>query len=424
MNPKKVLLISYNFLPNNNIGAIRPSKIAEGLLKDGYAVDVFTYGATSNDSVDCGAIPVKNKYLVNNSEIKKCEQSTEMENKVVKKKDMHFIASLKWHYRAYLSMKRDKVFLKKFKEVYKNELCLNNYDIVFSTFGPLCALQAGMFVKKQNPSIKWVCDFRDPVLVELAPLLFRPYYKHCQNSACKKADSIVTVSNGFMKRICKDKYSDKAFMIPNGYDLKDKEFFKPVSTDNIFKITYVGALYSGKRDFSPVFRALKELCDENKISPENISFEYAGAEFSVLSFQAQMFDMEKILHNNGKLSRGTCLQLQYSSQLLMLSTWNNKGEEGVFPGKFLEYMMIGRPIVAVVDGNLGNSEVAQVMAEGNFGVTYEAANEEKDYLVLKNYIKNQYDNFMQHGKTNFEPNQNVLDRYNYENIIKRIEALI
>lgn len=113
-----------------------------------------------------------------------------------------------------------------------------------------------------------------------------------------------------------------------------------------------------------------------------------------------------------------------NSDMLVLSTWNEKGEEGVFPGKFLEYMLIGKPIVSVVDGNIPESEVKQVMTEGNFGVTYEAANSTEDFALLKEYIKKQYDKVTNGENVEFEPNKDVLDRYNYENIMQRIEDLI
>jgi len=62
-----------------------------------------------------------------------------------------------------------------------------------------------------------------------------------------------------LKRICKDKYIEKSHMIPNGYDLKDKPQCIPISSNNKFVLTYVGALYGGYRDLSPVFKAIYEI---------------------------------------------------------------------------------------------------------------------------------------------------------------------
>lgn len=151
----------------------------------------------------------------------------------------------------------------------------------------------------------------------------------------QKADYIVTVSNGYLNRICKGRYEDKSFMIPNGYDLKDKPKSEIILDNSILKLTYVGALYLGKRDLSPIFKAIKELNDENKVDANKIVFEYAGTEFVTLKNQAEQYSVDSILNDNGVLSRKDCLKLQFSSHALILSTWNTKGEEGVFLVSFL-----------------------------------------------------------------------------------------
>lgn len=417
----KVLLVSYLFAPNNVIGAFRPSKIAERLVKDGYDVDVFTYGYTDNDSLEIEDAGI-NKYLVDS--VKKEQRKVSKVSSLNKKKDNILVYKIKRHYVTYLSSRKDKRFLDEFKRVYDSVLFKNDYDAVFTTFGPLCNLQAGLYVKKKNPEIKWICDFRDPIVVDFAPELYRPYFKYMQEIACKKADYIVTVSNGYLNRICKGRYEDKSFMIPNGYDLKDKPKSEIILDNSILKLTYVGALYLGKRDLSPIFKAIKELNDENKVDANKIVFEYAGTEFVTLKNQAEQYSVDSILNDNGVLSRKDCLKLQFSSHALILSTWNTKGEEGVFPGKFLEYMLIGKPIISVVDGDLPDSEVTAVVKEGKLGISYESSNSKKDFQTLKDYIHKLYIETVENNGFEFNPNSTVLERYNYDNIMKKIEKLI
>ena len=110
--------------------------------------------------------------------------------------------------------------------------------------------------------------------------------------------------------------------------------------------------------------------------------------------------------------------------MLILATWNTEKECGVFPGKLLEYMLIGKPIVTTVTGDVPDSEVAQVVREGNLGIVYEEVNSEADFAKLKEYILTQYNYKVSGKELPFNPEQSVLDRYNYDTIIKRIEALI
>ena len=129
----------------------------------------------------------------------------------------------------------------------------------------------------------------------------------------------------------------------------------------------------------------------------------------------------EILQNMGKLCRRDCLALQNNSDCLMLATWNTKKEQGIFTGKFLEYMMMRKPIIATVVGDVPNSEVANVIREGNLGVAYEEKCDATDYLLLKNYIASIYFEYLSNGEICYTPNEMVIERYRWENLICELE---
>lgn len=405
----KILIISDLFYPTNAIGALRPTKIAKGLKEKNFEVDVFTrYKVESCPYCDLliGFEEIPN-ILVGN---------TEKRAKGINVSNLKF--KIKRIYRAILSLRKSKKMLKAFKIWTKNKKN-NEYDVVFSTFGPMSSLWCGLYYKKKNPKVKWICDFRDPIVDEITPLGFKKYFTNIEKKACKKADAVVAVSQGYIKRICKNSYLDKAYMIPNGYDEDD---FKPViKTTNIFTLIYAGQLYEGKRNLTPIFDAIRELILEKKISEEKIKIICAGEKETVIQ---QAGDMISITECVGVVPRKECLNLQFNSDILLLATWNNKGEEGVFPGKFLEYMLIRKPIIALIEGNLEGSEVAKVMHEGNFGIVYEAINKKEDFNRLKEYILKQYKLVVAGKNVDYNPEQKVLDRYNYKTIITEIEKII
>ena len=191
-----------------------------------------------------------------------------------------------------------------------------------------------------------------------------------------------------------------------------------------FHIAYVGTLYEGKRKITPLFQVLRELADEGQVDLNKIFFDYAGGDGSYLLAQASGYNMGSVVRDHGVLPRKECLKMQFSSHLLVLSTWNNRGEEGVFPGKFLEYMLIRRPIISITDGNMPEGEVTSVMREGDFGVAYESIRDKEEIALLREYIRICYSEWLQKGSITYEPVQEVLERYNYNRIIKQIEELI
>lgn len=413
MERKKILIISDLFYPTTEIGAIRPTKIAKFLKKNGYQVDIFT--RYNCDDIDL-KIYCDNIYTF---ESKKINISV----KKIKKKNK--FQSLKNTYRMFLLIKRSRIMFKNFKILSFDLMRKNKYDVVLSTFGPLSSLWCGLYYKKKYPDIKWICDFRDPIVLESTPKIFFLYFKWLERVSCKKADSITVVSQGYLERICPKKYRYKAFMIPNGYD-DDDQIYKKV--DNIDRSTirflYVGTLYEGKRKLIPIFKVIRELIDEKIIDENKIEFCYAGNDAAFFLQQARLYKLEDRVKNYNNISRIDCLKLQFNSDFLLLSTWNNKKEFGVFPGKLLEYMLINKPIISIVDGNLPNSEVSSVIEAGNLGISYEYARKGIDYKKLKKYIKKQYLLVVSDKSIDFKPNKSLIENYSYCNIIKQLEEVI
>lgn len=414
---KRILIISEYFYPDSNIGARRPTKIAKKLHSLGYKVDVFTrYSIENTDGLCDNVFSIETRK----------EGQPDIYSQPPRKRSEFYTAL--YHVFSPIRVIRGAYrVLKEFKRLLSEDERLKNteYDAVFSTFGPLSSLFCGLYYKRKHRSTKWICDFRDPVVVKYIHKLWIPVFRMIEKRACRRADAIVAVSNGYLERICRGKHKEKAVMIPNGYDVDDMVFASDVSEpDEYIKITYVGALYGGDRDLSPLFKALSELLADGKIQKEKLRVAYAGKEYEVIRQQADKYAMGDITEDNGMLSSADCLRLQFSSHLLLLSTWNEKKEYGVFPGKLLEYMLIGKPIISITNGDMPNGEVSAVIREGNFGVAYETVCDSVDFENLKKYIEKVYNEWLLSQKINFEPKKDVLERYNYKTVIQQVEDLI
>ncbi len=421
---KKILIVSDFFFPSANIAAVRPSKIAKRLTADGYCVDVFTrYPLGENADEYCN----KCFSFQSGSALDAMKKEDSIERTGAKKilfEKLNFLYMSLFKMKSNLNTnRRNRQMLDEFKEfVAKNP---QEYDVIFTTFGPLGSLLCGLYYKKKFPQVKWICDFRDPAIISQAGAVKNFFRRRKEQKSCKLADEIVTVSNGYLKRICGDKYTEKRHMIPNGYDRADMVYSgeQSESSDKL-SLAYVGIFYGFMRDLRPVFRAIKELVDEGLADKNKICINYAGSDYKTILEQAKECSAEDFIVTYGVLAREDCLRLQFSSDLLILATWNTEKECGVFPGKLLEYMLIGKPIVTTVTGDVPDSEVAQVVREGNLGIVYEETNSKEDFARLKEYILTQYNCKVNGKELPFAPEQSVLDRYNYDTIIKRIEALI
>ena len=89
-------------------------------------------------------------------------------------------------------------------------------------------------------------------------------------------------------------------------------------------------------------------------------------------------------------------------------------------GKVYEYMAAKRPVISVMAGDIERCELGQIVEKTKIGMAYEASNHKEDYPKLREYIKRQYDAFVEKGRTLYEPDPKELRRYDYRYLCKRL----
>ncbi|MDE5718679.1 MAG: hypothetical protein K2I53_13900, partial [Lachnospiraceae bacterium] len=85
-----------------------------------------------------------------------------------------------------------------------------------------------------------------------------------------------------------------------------------------------------------------------------------------------------------------------------------------------EYMAAKRPVISVMAGDIERCELGQIVEKTKIGMAYEASNHKEDYPKLREYIKRQYDAFVEKGRTLYEPDPKELRRYDYRYLCKRL----
>ena len=425
---KKILILSYNFAPRQTVGVIRPTKLAQALAEAGNQVDVVCVKPFGNlDHSFDSALEKLNithidKIIVEEKVAPAGTKPKAAPVSAPKKKTL--IQKAKTEAREILKITRSIDFAKRFEKFVKaDKEKYSSYDVCFSSYGPVASHLMGLVMKKHCPGVKWIADFRDPMVVNLTTPLTKGYRGRLQDKVCRRADRLIAVSNGYADRIFGEKYKAKSSVIYNGFDRSDVDI-EGTAPDGLFSFTYVGALYAGKRDIKPLFDVLKELCDEGSIDKNDVTVKYAGNHLSTLMTQAVEYGFEDNITDYGMLPRRQCLELQASTRHLILSTWNEKGENGVFPGKFLEYIMMGRSIVSLVAGDEANSEVTVVMKRAGLGITYEQATHDTDRAALKEYVLKDYHRFKAGKAPDLHINIDEVNRFDFANAARQIEELI
>lgn len=435
---EKILMVFYSFAPTNNCAAIPNTKLVKYLEKENPDITLITNAVTGSMNTDENLLPDNVRKLrrisVGYSRLyastfgRKRQQLTQSGAKLKMKAETR-------PFRAWVvSILKNVYFtvshfdwLHSAKRAIRKQLRGEHFDVVYSSYPSSGTHTIARYVLRRRIADKWIADFRDPM--SYAEYNKRGYKSglRAQHKIEKKADHVTIVSEGALEKF---KFDDvplsKITYIPNGFDHDDfdVECMNGAASDGRLRIFYAGTLYAGKRDLTPMFRAISELTNEGKIDASRISIEYAGNEWPIMLSFAEKFGLGDSCTNYGYITRSHVMEIMAEIDCSIVCTHNTKADKGVVTGKVFELLLVGKPIIAVVGGDEPDSELGCIVRQCKAGVVYEQAREDTDYPALKNWIKNRYDEKMANGFVNSELDTNERGKYSYQHIAHDLYEII
>lgn len=260
-------------------------------------------------------------------------------------------------------------------------------DAIVTTGPPHSMHLIGMRLKRNFPDIKWLADFRDPWTnidfykdLHLTKWADKIHHRLEKKIVCH-ADAVIVVSKGM-----KDEFSvlrtDGLHIIPNGYDEDD---VKIVSTllDEKFTISHIGTM-NGARNPLAVWKALQNLCIQVDDFSRDLVIQLIGkTDFAVLEAINEN-GLTKNLHKINYLTHDEAIIKQHSSQVLLLLINRSANAKSILTGKFFEYLASGRPVLGVgpVDG-----DAAAILNETGAGVMVDFDDVEMAKETILHYYK-------------------------------------
>jgi glycosyltransferase involved in cell wall biosynthesis len=216
-------------------------------------------------------------------------------------------------------------------------------DLIFASGLPWTALIVARGLARRH-GIPWVAELRDlwvdGPLYEYAGTR-RRLESRLERAVLGSAAGLVTVSELLAQRL-RARFSTPVADVLNGFD---PEAYPPADppVPGPLRIVYCGMIYEGKRDPTPLFRAIRllgPLADQVRVS---FYGRYMGGMEALVRREgvgAQVEVHEAVPHRES-------LRLQQEADALLLLMWDGPDVEGDYTGKFFEYVGAARPILAL-----------------------------------------------------------------------------
>jgi glycosyltransferase involved in cell wall biosynthesis len=412
----RILLITEFFPPVNVIASLRLYSFAKYWQKAGHEITVLTTVKREKETdldfdlspftIIKNAIPFLPQSTESNFDRLSAIRGKKLSSKVLLKKFYDFIRDKTGCFSTHFPTFTDFWAKKSIKSI-----DAQNFDLVLSSGGPYSVHLIGLALKKQNPKIKWIIDWRD--LWTKDPyakgfFLFYPYEKFLENKFHKNADLITSVSEA-NSRILEKMTQTTVKTIYNGFDPDDfSEILKKEREKaNIYTLVYVGSFYSKLQEPSPLFAAVSLIKKKNRELYDKIKIIFAGPN-SDISNLASGYDVSEVYSYIGYIKHEETLKLLYDAFAVLFFDYNRT--VGVVSAKIFEYMYISRKIMFF--GENLNSSAAELLKQSNTSIFLG-----EDVNLIAEYLIKCLNNPEQDI---FQKNHSYIQEYTRENQAKKL----
>jgi glycosyltransferase involved in cell wall biosynthesis len=264
----------------------------------------------------------------------------------------------------------------------------NKIDIVITTGPPHSVHLIGQRLKKKNPKLKWIADFRDPWSEWGMLLSFKltkwahDQHKIMERRVLTQADRVITITPFYVRQL--NQLSGRSIdLITNGFDEDDFKELKIERTKK-FLIRHIGVVNPACNP-RPFMNAVHSLVQSDQDFAQKVEIIFTG--------QVNP-DFENFVRSNGVLNSITTFQLSVphhevvkllgQSSLLLLVLTGYKDGEGFLPGKLFEYFATGLPIMSV--GPVP-SDAGKILSELGYDNMVTGTDSSEIHTVLKKYFE-------------------------------------
>ena len=302
-----------------------------------------------------------------------------------------------------------------------------HFDLIFSTSLPSTCHLVAYFLKKKF-GIPWVADFRDPWTQNPYVTYPKPISRienPIEQAVIRTADKVTTTNSYFTEGFIR-KYSsepkEKFATIIHGFDPDDFQKLE-TTVEQKFVMTYTGSFY-GLRKPDTFLKAVNDLVSKHHSLKDQLEIRFVGSAGRSVEATIHRYGLDDTVEVYGQLSHKKALEHLHNSSLLLLITGirhesTAKDSSGrafdEFPGKLVEYLAIGKPILALATSE---GSVARIIKSTRTGIVVHPSDTEGIQKAVLDF----YD-LHKRGQLKIKPDLDEFKKYNIQMSVKRLSEI-
>ena len=250
-------------------------------------------------------------------------------------------------------------------------------DLIYSS-GPPHSGQVVAARLAARFGVPWIAELRDLWIGDPyfdRHKIIKPFHDRFAHSTLSRARAFVVVTNEARERL--GRMTDRPIMLSyNGYDPMDfegMENVEPIDRERL-TIVHAGTIYPGRRDPTPLFKAIASLGEKRK---KIRCLFYSDTNGSVAALTRQI-GIEDCVEIRDAVPRSQILRVEREADILLECRWIDPAGDGVIPGKLFEYIGARRPILSL--GSL-TGEAAAIVRDNDLGLVSNDPDEIRAMLV-------------------------------------------
>jgi glycosyltransferase involved in cell wall biosynthesis len=390
MSNRKLLIITYYWPPSGGSGVQRWLKFAKYLDRSGYEVTVLTPENTAfviqdpsllrdvPSNIEVLRLPIWEPYQLFFRLSRWFGKGQPSQSDMITTGKKTLFQKISSWLRGNLFIPDARVFWVRPAVSFLTDIIASNSISTIITTGPPHSIHLiGQRLKKKNPNIKWIADFRDPWsewdLLDTLSLttLARARHRALEKKVLRNADRVVTIAPYHVKSF-EQLGGRRVQLITNGFDEDDFAGILRKRTDK-FTVRHTG-IVDELRDPRPLMQAIRSACRENPQLPADLVVEFIGNVNTAFKREIQSDPLLGPLTKfTANMPHEQLLRMYGETDLQVLILAHTAIAPGNLPGKFFEYLASGAAILAIgpVDG-----DAAQILKSTGAGKIFKREDNE------------------------------------------------